>query len=161
MLFDLAEAILRAARPGASDAEIGQLLRTRMARQAIWDRENPPPPMLFAVVGEAVLRQLVGDAGVMREQLSRLVEASDSPRITVQVMPFAVAAHPGLLGPFVVASFDNGPDATYLDNALDGQVTERRAQVGRVAVLYDTLRSEALSPGASRELIVRAVEEWT
>ena len=59
------------------------------------------------------------------------------------------------------ASFDAGPDAAYLDNALDGQVTEQRKQVGRVALLYDTLRSEALSPGASRELIVRAVQEWT
>jgi hypothetical protein len=53
----------------------------------------------------------------------------------------------------VVASFENGPDAAYLDNALNGQVTERRAQVARVSLLYDTLRSEALSPGASVELI--------
>jgi hypothetical protein len=79
--------------------------------------------------------------------LERLLEAADSPRITVQVMPFAGPAHPGLLGPFVVASFDNGPDAAYLDNALDGQITERRAQVGRVSLLYDPLRTEALSPG--------------
>jgi hypothetical protein len=61
----------------------------------------------------------------------------------------------------MVASFESGPDAAYLDNALDGQVTERRAQVARVALLYDTLRSEALSPGASSELIAKAVEEWT
>jgi transcriptional regulator with XRE-family HTH domain len=156
-----AEAILRAARPGDNDGEVEQLVAARMARQAIWEREDPPPPMLFAVLGEAVLRQQVGDAEVMRAQLGRLVETVDSPRITVQVMPFATAAHPGLLGPFVVASFENGPDAAYLDNALDGQVTERRKQVGRVALLYDTLRSEALSPGASRDLIVRAVQEWT
>jgi hypothetical protein len=156
-----ASAMIRAGRPGDSDAEVEQLVAARMVRQAIWEREDPPPPMLFAMLGEAVLRQQVGDAEVMRAQLGRLVETVDSPRITVQVMPFAAAAHPGLLGPFVVASFENGPDAAYLDNALDGQVTERRKQVGRVALLYDTLRSEALSPGASRDLIVRAVQEWT
>jgi transcriptional regulator with XRE-family HTH domain len=156
-----ASAMIRAGRPGDSDAEIEQLVAARMARQAIWERADPPPAMLFAVVGEAVLRQRVGDAAIMREQLGHLVEAADGPRITVQVMPFAAAAHPGLLGPFVVASFAAGPDAAYLDNALDGQVTERRAQVGRVSLLYDTLRSEALSPGASCELIARAAQEWT
>jgi len=61
-----------------------------------------------------------------------------------------------------VASFDNDRDAAYLDNALDGQVTERRKQVARVALLYDTLRIEALSPGASADMIARVAEEiWT
>jgi Domain of unknown function (DUF5753) len=71
----------------------------------------------------------------MRDQLGHLVEAVSSPRITVQILPFAAGAHPGLLGPFLVASFDNDRDAAYLDNALDGQVTERRNQVapGRAA----------------------------
>jgi transcriptional regulator with XRE-family HTH domain len=156
-----ARAMIRAGRPGDTDAEVDQLVSTRLARQEIWARQSPPPPMLFAVLGEAVLRQCVGDAEVMREQLERLLAATDTPRITVQVMPFAAAAHPGLLGPFLVASFDAGPDAAYLDNALDGQVTELRSQVGRVALLYDTLRSEALSPAASRDLIVKVVQQWT
>jgi hypothetical protein len=28
-------------------------------------------------------------------------------------------------------------------------------------LLYDTLRTEALSPGASRELIMKVMQEWT
>jgi hypothetical protein len=130
-----------------------------MARQAIWEREDPEPPVLSAILGEAVLRQRVGDAQVMREQLRRLVEAAENPRITIQVMPFTAAAHPGLLGPFVVASFENGPDAAYLDSVLDGQVSERRAQVSPVALLYETLAREALSPGASTEMIMKVAEE--
>lgn len=97
----------------------------------------------------------------MREQLGRLFEAGGGPRVTVQVMPASAGAHPGLLGSFVVASFDSDPDAAYLDNALNGQVTERRKEVARVSLLYDTLRAEALSPGASADLIRRVVEEWT
>jgi transcriptional regulator with XRE-family HTH domain len=154
-------AILRAARPGDSEAEVEQLVAARMARQAIWEREDPPPPILFAVIGEAVLRQRVGDDGVMREQLTHLLEAVASPRITIQVMPFTTSAHPGMLGPFLVASFGSGPDAAYLDNALDGQVTERRSDVFRVSLLYDTLRGEALAPGESCEFIARMVEQWT
>jgi transcriptional regulator with XRE-family HTH domain len=156
-----ARAMLRAGRPGDSDAAIEQLVDTRMARQRIWGRQDPPPPMLSVILGEGVLRQCVGDGVVMREQLGHLAEAGASPRVTIQVMPFAMAAHPGMLGPFVVASFDTGPDAAYLDNALAGQVTERRKEVSRLSLLYDTLRSEALSPGASLEMIARVKDEWT
>jgi transcriptional regulator with XRE-family HTH domain len=156
-----ARAMLRAGRPGDSDAAIEQLVSTRMARQQIWEREDPLPPMLSVILGEGVLRQTVGDGAVMAGQLERLVEAAASPRITVQVMPFAAAAHPGMLGPFVVASFESDPDAAYLDNALAGQVTERRKEVSRVSLLYDTLRSEALSPGASLQLIAKVKDEWT
>jgi transcriptional regulator with XRE-family HTH domain len=156
-----AEAILRGARPGDSDGEVRQLVAARMARQQIWERQSPPPPMLSVILGEAVLRQRVGDGTVMREQLGRLAEAADHPRVTIQVMPFDMAAHPGMLGPFVVASFEDGPDAAYLDNALAGQVTERRKDVSRVALLYDTLRSEALAPGASRDLIAKVKDQWT
>jgi hypothetical protein len=154
-----ARGVLRGARPGDTDGEIEQLVTARMSRQAIWEREDQPPPMLFAVLSEAVLRQRVGDEQIMRDQLAHLVEANGNPRITVQVLPFAAAAHPGLLGPLLVASFDNDRDAAYLDNALDGQVTERRKQVSRVSLLYEKLRIEALSPGASAELITKVADE--
>ena len=156
-----ARAMIRAGRPGDSDAAIDQLVAARIARQQIWERTEPLPPMLSVILGEGVLRQTVGDGVVMAGQLGHLVEAAASPRITVQVMPFAAAAHPGMLGPFVVASFESDPDAAYLDNALAGQVTERRKEVSRVSLLYDTLRSEALSPGASVELIAKVKDEWT
>lgn len=154
-----ARGVLRGARPADSDAAIEQLVAARISRQAIWEREDPEPPILSAILGEAVLRQRVGDALVMREQLGRLVEAAENPRITIQVMPFTAAAHPGLLGPFVVASFENGPDAAYLDSVLDGQVSERRKQVAQARLLYDTMAREALSPGASTEKIMKVAEE--
>jgi transcriptional regulator with XRE-family HTH domain len=156
-----AREMIQAGRPGDGDAEIEQFVGARMARQAIWQRESPPPPMLFAVIGEAVLRQRVGGGEVMAEQLGRLLDAAAHPRVTIQVMPFGTAAHPGMLGPFLVASFESGPDAAYLDNALHGQITERRKEVARVGLLYDTLRSEALSPRASREMIMKVRQEWT
>jgi transcriptional regulator with XRE-family HTH domain len=155
---DYARAMIRAGRPGDSDAEVEQLVIARISRQAIWDRTDPPPAMLFAVLGEAILRQFVGDARIMRDQLIHLAEMAKKPRITVQVLPFAAAAHPGMLGPFLVASFAADRDAAYLDNALDGQVTERRNQVARISLLYDSLRSVALSPGESMELIMKVVD---
>jgi hypothetical protein len=144
-----------------SDARIEQLVTARMVRQELLQREDPEPPIVSVILGEAVLRQPVGGPAVMREQLGHLVSSAANPRITVQVMPWSGGEHAGLLGAMVVASFESGPDTAYLDNALTGQVTERRKDVGRISLLYDTLRAEALSPRASQELIVKAVEEWT
>ncbi len=154
-----ARAMIRAGRPGDSDTEVEQMVIARISRQAIWDRTDPPPPMLFAVLGEAILRQRVGKAQIMRDQLVHLAEMAGNPRVTVQVLPFDAAAHPGMLGPFLVASFDSDRDSAYLDNALDGQVTERRNQVARITLLYDSLRSVALSPGESTELIMKVADE--
>jgi transcriptional regulator with XRE-family HTH domain len=156
-----ARGVLRGARPTDNDAAIEQLVAARMARQDIWEREDPEPPVLSVILGEAVLRQRVGARAVMLEQFARLVESAKNPRITIQVMPFTADAHPGLLGPFVVASFENEPDAAYLDSVLDGQVSERRKQVAQARLLYDTLAREALSPGASMELITKVAQEWT
>jgi hypothetical protein len=156
-----ARAILRASWPVDSDARIDQLVATRMARQEVLRREDPEPPIVSVILGEAVLHQPVGGAEVMREQLGHLVESAANPRITVQVMPWSAGEHPGLLGNIVVASFESGPDAVYLDNALNGQVTERRKDVARMALLYDSLRAEALSPRASVDLLARTVKQWT
>jgi hypothetical protein len=73
-----ARGVLRGARPTDSDAAVEQLVTARMARQDIWEREDPEPPVLSAILGEAVLRQCVGGSLVMYEQLSRLVQAAES-----------------------------------------------------------------------------------
>ena len=42
-----------------------------------------------------------------------------------------------------------------------GQVAERAEVVARLALLYDILKAEALSPRASAELARKAIERWT
>jgi transcriptional regulator with XRE-family HTH domain len=157
---DYARAILRAARPIDRDDSIDQLVSARMGRQAILERDDPP--RLWVVLDETVLIRPVGTAAVMAEQLDRLIVAARDPWVTIQVMPTAAGAHPGLLGPFVVASFHDSTDVAYLDNVLAGQVVEQSEHVTQVASLYDYLRAEALSPRASVELITTVVrQQWT
>jgi hypothetical protein len=97
----------------------------------------------------------------MAAQLDKLLVAGRVPWVTVQVMPSAAGAHPGLLGPFLIAGFAAAPDIAYLDSALTGQVTERPDDVRQVTMLFDTLRAEALSPRASAALITEVVKTWT
>lgn len=77
------------------------------------------------------------------------------------MVPFGTGAHPGLAGQFAIASFDGAPDVVYLDKALAGQVVEGPAELARAAFLYDILKAEALSPGASIQLARKAIEQWT
>ena len=76
-------------------------------------------------------------------------------------MPWGTGAHAGLNGRFAIASFDGPADVACLDNALAGQVPESAQDVARVALLYDILKAEALSPRASADLARKAIEQWT
>ncbi len=99
----------------------------------------------------------------MREQLERLTAAAAGPRVSIQVLPFSSPGCAGLLAPFVVASFapDPRPDVAYLDNALDGNPTEKRDEVARITLMYDALAREALRPSDSAELVKKVMQEWT
>jgi transcriptional regulator with XRE-family HTH domain len=154
-----ARAVL-ATRPNTSEDEVDDLVAARLARQAVLDRDDPP--LLWSVIDEAVLHRPVGEAKVMRDQLMHLVQVSARPNVTVQVVPYSAGAHSGLLGAFVIAEFDDDPGIVYLDTAIDGQTAEEPAMVAKAALTFDTLRSEALPRGASRDLITRVAEErWT
>jgi hypothetical protein len=87
---------------------------------------------------------------------------SERPNVTVEVIPDTSGAHSGLLGAFAIADFTDAPSVAYLETAAGGQIAEERSVVTAVALAFDTLRSEALPRGASRDLIRRAAEErWT
>jgi Domain of unknown function (DUF5753) len=157
---DYAQAVLRAARPHDRDEVIEQLVTARTDRQAVLLRDDPP--RLWVVLDEGVLTRPVGTQAVMAAQLDRLLTAGRYPWVTIQIMPLSAGAHPGLLGPFVIAGFASGPDIAYLDNALTGQVVERAEDVAHVVALYDTIRAEALPPRASADLITNVVRTiWT
>jgi transcriptional regulator with XRE-family HTH domain len=145
---------------GSSDEELEDLVSARIERQSVLDR--PKPPELWVVLDEAVLHRLIGSQKVMHDQLIYLAHRSCHPNITVQVVPAEVGAHAGLLGAFIVASFDNEPSIVYVETAVEGQTVERPALVRKAALAFDRLRAEALSHRASRDLIGKVAEErWT
>jgi transcriptional regulator with XRE-family HTH domain len=151
--------VLRRGQPGNPDAEIEQQVQARMDRQQIL--EGADPPMLIAVLDECALRRPVGGAKVMIDQLGRMLALAERPKVVVQVVPADAGPHPGTAGPMVIASLDGTPDVAYLDTALKGQLVERREDVAAIALLYDTLRSEALPVRASVDFIAKVKEQWT
>lgn len=113
------------------------------------------PVELVAIVDEAALRRGVGGPEVMHAQLAHLVEAAALPTVTLQVLPFRAGAHPAVEGAFTVLSFGHlgEPDLVYVEHPWGAAHVERPADVADARLTFDRLRSEALSPVASVELI--------
>jgi hypothetical protein len=123
-------------RPNTSEDEIDQLLAARMERQLILDRESPP--LLWSVIDEQALHRQVGDAAIMHDQLLHLPQMSQRLNINIQVVPYSAGAHYTLLGAFAIADVDDATRVAYLE----------------------TVRAEALSRTASRDLIRKRAESY-
>jgi transcriptional regulator with XRE-family HTH domain len=155
---DYARAVL-ATRPNTTEEELDNLVTARLARQDILTRDDPPAPLLWALIDEGALQRPVAPMEVMHDQLMYLVQVSRRPNVTIQVVPYSAGGHTGLLGAFVIADIDSTPGIVYVEDIADGRVFENPGAVSRVTLRYKSLQSEALPKGASRELIARVAEE--
>jgi len=100
---DTTDAIMRASHPDLDEQAITKRVELRMTRQVeVLDRNEPP--LLWAVIAESALHWPVGGARVHRAQLAHLVELSERPTITIQILPFAAGAHLGNEGTFTILS---------------------------------------------------------
>ena len=93
-----ARAILET-HPDVTEDVVIQRLAGRLSRQEILERDDPPPPVVCALIDQSALNREIGGPAAMRDQLLHLVAMSRRPNITVQVIP-NTGAHPGLLGAF-------------------------------------------------------------
>jgi transcriptional regulator with XRE-family HTH domain len=156
---DYARAVLRT-RIGDTDEEIDEMVAARMGRQAILEKDRPPT--LWVVLDEGILHRPVGGTYVTREQLNRLAEAARRPNVVIQVIPASVGAHQGLNGgAFIVADLPDPRSVAYQDTAVSGQIVESPEGIASLIILWDTLKSDALSRAASLELIEEAAKTWT
>ncbi|KUF17183.1 helix-turn-helix domain-containing protein [Streptomyces silvensis] len=133
-------------------AEIARLVDIRMRRQDILRRAAPPH--LWAVLDESVIRRIVGSPTVMREQLGRLLEANESPHITLQVLPFSKGAHGAAMGSFlIIGGAEPSLDVVYVDYHTGSLFLEQEGELERYRLAFDYLRAQALDMEASSRLI--------
>jgi transcriptional regulator with XRE-family HTH domain len=151
--IDYARAVLSAGR--AENVE--ERVAARMERQSILSR--PTPPLLWAVLDEAVLRRPVGGSTVMRAQLKQLAELASSRRIVIQVLPYSAGEHACMDGAMSILSFQDGPDMVYLEGPGNGQMIDRQEDVEDCHLRYDLAKATALSPAASVAMIRTVMEE--
>jgi DNA-binding XRE family transcriptional regulator len=155
---DYARTLFEAWRSVDGHRDVERDVAARLARQDIFDR--PAPPSFGVVIDETVLHRCAGSPAVMHDQLVHLVEMSERPRVSVQILPAEVGAHVGLLGGFAIASFaDDTPGMVYLETPDEGEVSKQPAKLARMTVTYDVLRDDALNARASRDLMRKVAED--
>ena len=154
---DYARALLRRV-PGATEEQIEERAAARLGRQKILDGENPP--RLWVMMDEGVLHREMGGPKVMHDQLQALIDASERPNVTTQVVPTG-AQVPGLGGAFAIASINASLDLLYLEYAHAGRVSELPDDVQEIANYWEAIRTEALTPRLSLDLISKVMEQWT
>jgi len=154
---DYAGALIAAANPALSEDEVETRVAARTTRQALLGR--PRPPRLLALLEEGVLRRVVDDAGLMRRQVRHLEDAATRSNVTVQVVPTAAGAHPGLEGPFAILEFDRDPTLVYLENRRGSAILDEDADIAETTIALQHLQRIALSPEDSLALLVEVARE--
>jgi hypothetical protein len=140
---------------------IGRLVRVRMQRQQVLDREGL---QLSIVLDESVLRRRIGGDAVMYEQLQRLASDADRPNLTLRILPLD-AQHTVFGESFVIFGFGEDSDAVLQDVVstehlrsgftLEG---ERETYLHRIA--FQMLAEASLDPVASKALILETAESY-
>jgi transcriptional regulator with XRE-family HTH domain len=156
-----AEALIQGALPETSTADVDKRVQVRLRRQERIATEETPL-RLWAVLDEAALHRVVGNRQVMREQLEHLVEMSQLPHVTVQVLPYEVGAHPGLNGQYAILEFPDAADSSvvYIEGVTSDLYLEKAADVQKYSVMYEHLRAQALNVDQSRQFISDIAKEF-
>ena len=156
-----AEALITGALPETTPTDIEKRVQVRVRRQErIVAPENPL--RLWTVLDESALRRVVGSKHLMRDQLEHLVEQSQLPHVTVQVIPFEMGAHPGLNGQYAILEFPDAADSSvvYIEGVTSDLYLEKANDVQQYSVMYEHLRAQALNVDQSRQLIADIAKEY-
>lgn len=147
-----AHAMYEAGIPEFAPERIDELVQVRLTRQQ--RLVQSPPVLLEAVFDEAALHRAVGGPAVMRAQLDRLVELAGLPNVTLQVIPFDLGAHPAMDSTFNILDFEGDARSLVYVEGLVGLIyVERPQDIDRYRQIFDHLRTIALDPQASIQLI--------
>ena len=143
--------------PGAAKDLVDERVAARLAGQVLLDCPSGLP-RVWSLVDEAAMRCCVGDASVMHEQLTHLVDESQRPNVSIQVLP-GLVGHAGRLGAFAIAERRGHPSIVHREATVDGDVTDDQALVEQVMLVFRSLQTRALPMDASRDLIARVDDE--
>lgn len=142
-----------------TESRIRRRVELRMRRQDILRR--PEPPMLWLVIDEAALRRPVGGPSVMRAQLEHLIEMSQVPNITIQVIPFAAGGHVAAGGPIAILRLAERelPDIVYLEQLNSAIYPDRPAEIDHYRHIMNRLSIQAELATKTPEILHRILRD--
>lgn len=148
-------AIARAS--GLSDHETEQRVMVRMSRQEVITRRNPVE--FTAFIGEAALREPIGETEVMVDQLRDLNRKARLRNVVIRIVRLGVGWHPGSAGPFVLYEFPDAPPVVHFEHFSSGAFVPDSADVDAYRWAIEYLEKVAMSPAATTRLIAEIADE--
>ena len=139
-----------------SPESVARLVKVREERQA---KISEGGTRYAAVIWEpVVINQLVPD-DVYVDQLEHLLKVGKRQNVTLQILPLSAGVRAGMTYPFSSFSFDSQPtvEAVAIDNLRGASILEGSDDLAAYTRAFDQLRSAALTPDASAQLIRRAL----
>jgi hypothetical protein len=152
------EAFLRGAVSPArkkplSDHDIAKRIEVRVRRQQLLSTDSGV--RYTAIIDEGALLRPVGGGAVMREQISRLLQATERTATEILILPLARGAHPGQERRFTILSLPQArvSDVVYIDSFAGQLFLETPEELDRHRRVFGTLRGLSLDVAASQEAL--------
>jgi hypothetical protein len=156
---EYAQVVIGNLLPNSDAQEIEDRVKFRMARQSLLTEVDPPE--YRAVLDEAVLRRVVGDRKIMRQQVQRLVEASSLPNVTLQVLRFTAGSITSITGGFVILSFFglDEPDIVHIEHTRGDLYFEGTEETQQHRQMFNHLQALALPPEDSVAFLIELLKK--
>lgn len=137
-----------------------RIVELRMERQnRLFRRED----LDFAfVLDEEALHRWIGGPRVMQQQLQHLIDMTERPNVSLQIVPFSAGAHPGLRGPFIVLFLDEtDEEVLFLESVSGDQLTrDDPDQIAKYAAHFERLRELALPDEQGNTLLKELIDRF-
>ena len=156
---DYARAVTVLGHRAAPAGEIDRRVSLRLQRQEILARAEPVPKV-WAVIDESALRRPLGGREVMRAQLRHLIELTQSPQVTLQLMPFDRGGHSAAGGSFAILRFAEAdlPDIVYIEQLTGALYLDRPEELDHYREVMNSLSAEAETPIESERQLTRLIK---
>lgn len=154
-------ALIDGINPDTTESDREKIVALRQKRAEILTLKDDAPD-LVAVVDEAVISRVVGDAALMAAQIQHLICMSDLPNVSIRIVPRSAGAYAGMEGSFFVLEFPENEDLDVVfTEGIAGAFFLERPKIVRIyKKRFDTITQHSLSPEASRKLLKSTVKEF-
>lgn len=147
-----ARAVASRGNPDVHDEDVERRVAVRMRRQKVLT--GPKPPRLWAVIDESVLHRPVGGVQVLKRQLDHLLEMTELPHVSLQIVPFDLSGY-AAEGAFTLLQFAEPelPNIAYIEHGYGAIYLEKPDEIELYGRAFDRLTVDAETPDRSRQLL--------
>jgi len=149
------EAVLATQDVPAAKAERHVILRKERQR-----RFTEGQVKLWAVIEETALRRPVGSKEILLDQLRYLLSLSDTPNLTLQIIPADMATH-AVPGGFTILQFSEAdlPDVVYLEQLTSALYLDKKSDVDRYLQAMERLSAVSTGPGEAPYILTMIINQ--